>query len=245
MKTRELQTLLVKHGFNPGKVDGKYGPKTEAALIAFKKSKGFKARAYLGPLTKAALREGVVAKKTEAVTGRKSRSEQPPWMRLAYSFLGLKEIRGKQHNKKIVGWWEALGLHFRDDETPWCAGFMNRMVQMAGLAIPKKYRAAALGWRWAVHGTRLQGPAVGAVFTITRPGKPGSGHTGFVAGKDSKGNVMILGGNQGNAVSINPYHPTARDARYYWPEGYPLPGSTGMKTLPVINSGGRHLTNEA
>ena len=198
MNTKELQTLLSKKGFKPGKIDGVMGPKTEAALIAFKKSIGFKARAYLGPLTKAALREGVVASPAKVVTGKTSSRKLPPWLRLAYSFLGSREIAGRKHNKKIIGWWEALKLPFRDDETPWCAGFMNRMVQMAGLPIPKKYRAAALGWKWVGHGTKLSGPALGAIMMMERPGRPGSGHTTFVAGRDHKGNVMGLGGNQGN-----------------------------------------------
>ena len=76
-------------------------------------------------------------------------------------------------------------------------------------------------------------------------GKPGSGHTGFVIGRDKQGRIMLLGGNQGNAVSINPYSATARDAKYHWPDGAPLPAKTGINTLPIISSNGRMLTNEA
>jgi uncharacterized protein (TIGR02594 family) len=245
MKTKELQKLLIKKGFNPGKVDGHYGPKTEAALIAFKKSVGLRARAYLGPLTIAALRDGIKAAPSRVKMYNGRTREIPPWVRLAYGYLGLAEIKGKKHNQDIIGWWEALKLPFRDDETPWCAGFKNRMIQKAGLVIPKKYRAAALGWKWNGFGVRLSGPALGAVAIMPRPGKPGSGHTTFVVGRDRHGNIMGLGGNQGNKVAINPYNEEARNIEYYWPEGYPIPVQIGMRTLPIIDATGGVLVNEA
>lgn len=245
MKTEELQRLLKAKGFNPGKIDGIDGPRTQAALVAFKRSIGFRPRPYLGPLTIAALRDGIVAAPEKVEINNNRNGKMPPWLRLAFSFLGLSEIKGKTHNDTIVGWWEKLKLPFRDDETPWCAGFMNRMVQKAGLAIPKKYRAAALGWIWNGYGTKLTGPALGAVMMMERPGKPGSGHTTFVAGRDRRGRIMGLGGNQGNKVGINPYDPKDRNAVYYWPEGYPLPDNIGVNTLPLIDGGGKALRNEA
>ena len=131
----------------------------------------------------------------------------PIWLRLAYSHLGLHEIVGPHHNAEILGWWERLSLPFKDDETPWCAGFVNAMVQAADLPIVGQNRAAALGWRWNGYGTRLDGPALGAIMSMERPGKPGSGHMTFVAGRDKNGNIMGLGGNQGNMVSYQPLQP--------------------------------------
>lgn len=37
---KKLQKRLKELGFNPGKIDGKFGPGTEAAVIAFQKSEG-------------------------------------------------------------------------------------------------------------------------------------------------------------------------------------------------------------
>lgn len=242
MTILELQKLLKRKGFNPGKPDGIRGPKTDKALSTFKASIGLNPRPVLGPLTIAALKDGL---KITKINSTKASGKAPPWLNLAHSHLGLREIVGRRHNSKIIEWWKKLGLPFRDDETPWCAGFMNRMVQKCNLKIPKKYRAAALGWIWNGYGTKLPGPALGAIMMIKRPGKPGSGHTTFVAGRDRKGNIMGLGGNQGNKVSINPYNPTARSAVYYWPEGYALPDKIGIEYLPIISSGGKRLKNEA
>ena len=244
MTIKERQRHLRRHGFYHGRIDGIHGPGTEAATIAFKKSRGLRARDYVGPVTAVALRKGVVPAPAR-IAAQNGSVRMPDWLRLAYSFHGLREIPGNSHNRDILSWWERLQLPFRDDETPWCAAFVNAMVQAAGLPVVSKNRAAALGWRWNGYGSRLPGPALGAVMSITRPGNPGSGHMTFVAGRDAKGRIMGLGGNQGNAVSVNPYHPTDRDAQYHWPEGARLPAEIGLLTLPIVTAAGAELTNEA
>lgn len=52
---KDLQQKLKNLGFNPKGVDGKFGPGTLAAVIAFQKSKGLKADGLAGPKTLAAL----------------------------------------------------------------------------------------------------------------------------------------------------------------------------------------------
>jgi peptidoglycan L-alanyl-D-glutamate endopeptidase CwlK len=52
---KRLQTTLKKRGFNPGAVDGDFGPATEAAVIAFQKSEGLLADGIVGPRTQRAL----------------------------------------------------------------------------------------------------------------------------------------------------------------------------------------------
>lgn len=50
-----LQELLKSKGFDPGPVDGKFGPKTQSAVIAFQQSKGLIQDGIVGPATWAAL----------------------------------------------------------------------------------------------------------------------------------------------------------------------------------------------
>lgn len=57
-----LQTKLKKVGFNPGRIDGDFGPATKAALIGFQKSAGLLADGIAGPRTLKAL--GLAAKDT-------------------------------------------------------------------------------------------------------------------------------------------------------------------------------------
>ena len=55
----KLQAKLKKIGFNPGRVDGDFGPATKAALIGFQKSAGLLADGIAGPRTQTAL--GLIA----------------------------------------------------------------------------------------------------------------------------------------------------------------------------------------
>jgi len=53
-----LQSTLKQLGFDPNGVDGTFGPGTEAAVIAFQKSKGLTPDGMVGPNTMAALQSG-------------------------------------------------------------------------------------------------------------------------------------------------------------------------------------------
>ena len=64
----DLQKDIRALGFNPGALDGKFGPNTEKAVIAFQESMGLKVDGVAGPHTSAALAE-MLAKK--ARTGPK------------------------------------------------------------------------------------------------------------------------------------------------------------------------------
>ena len=50
-KVLELQQRLKQLGFNPGKLDGDFGPGTEAAIMAFPKSEGLLVDGTAGPTT--------------------------------------------------------------------------------------------------------------------------------------------------------------------------------------------------
>lgn len=54
-RVKELQTALAAKGFNPGAIDGVFGLGTEAAVMAFQRSKGLLADGIAGPRTLAAL----------------------------------------------------------------------------------------------------------------------------------------------------------------------------------------------
>ena len=72
-----------------------------------------------------------------------------------------------------------------------CLGITDRYV------VKNLFRASA--WADSQLMTKLYKPAYGCIVTFTRKG---GGQVGFVVGKDTRGNLMVLGGSQGNAVSI-------------------------------------------
>lgn len=137
-------------------------------------------------------------------------NKSPEWIDVAMKYVGLKEVPGKDHNHIIVNWLIELGAWWKDDETPWCGTFVAHVMHSAGRLVPKHwYRAKS----WLDAGTPLNGPAYGCLAIFDRKG---GGHVGIVVGKDMMGNLMILGGNQGDEVSIKPFSRT-RLVGYVWP----------------------------
>ena len=159
---------------------------------------------------------------------------KPAWITEAESHLGLKEVPGKASNPKILNWLIKLRAWWAEDDTPWCGTFVAHCLQTSNLAYPKAwYRAKAyLDW-----GIKLEQPIEGCIAIFDREG---GGHVGFVVGKDLNNRLLVLGGNQGNQVSIAPFS-QSRILGYRWPKevGYQI------KPLPMIVSSDKSSTNEA
>lgn len=139
------------------------------------------------------------------------------WIDKAREYLGIREIKGRVHNQQILDLWKAAKLPFTDDETPWCAGFANGVLEQVGIRGTRSGMARSfLHW-----GKKLTVPVVGCVVVLARGAAP-SGHVGFVvaAGKDR---VKVLGGNQGDAVS-EVWFSTKNVLGYRWPPGQTVPG---------------------
>ena len=163
------------------------------------------------------------------------------WMGVAKSLLGTTEIAGKKHNSVIVDFFRTIRLGgIKDDETPWCAAFVGHCLAKGG----KDYLQSAWALNYSSYGVRLDGPRYGAIAYMSRKnaaGKVVGGHVAFVAGIRADGALMLLGGNQGNKVSIAPFEKT-RIIGYRWPVYTPIPGTE----LPKFAMSGQPLsTNEA
>jgi uncharacterized protein (TIGR02594 family) len=162
----------------------------------------------------------------------------PAWIAIARKYLGKSEIKGPHHDPHILQWWKNIGAPFKDDETPWCGAFVGGVLFEAGI---KPVSGGASARAWLKLPAKLDRPAFGSVVVFYR-GSPesGQGHVGFVVGRDRAGNLMVLGGNQRDAVNIKPFS-RSRVLGYRWPGNYPR---DDRFTLPLINSDGRVSTNE-
>lgn len=164
---------------------------------------------------------------------------QPAWMTIAQGYLGQAEKKGPQHNAHVLKWWKDIGAPFADDETPWCGAFVGGVLVEAGI---KPVAGGASARAWLKMPVKLDKPAVGCVVIFWRGSKSGtSGHVGFVVGKDKRGNLMVLGGNQGDAVTIKPFG-AERVLGYRWPGVYPY---EERFKLPVFDTTAAVSSNEA
>jgi len=163
----------------------------------------------------------------------------PAWLDVAMKYRGLAEVQGPHHNPQILKWWKDIGTAYKDDETPWCGAFVGGVLAEVGI---KPVASAASARAWLRLPVELNKPAVGAVVIFWRGSKKGTaGHVAFVAGRDQHDNLMCIGGNQGNQVSIAPFD-TDRVLGYRWPGIWPF---EHRFKLPIISSTGKLSTNEA
>lgn len=164
----------------------------------------------------------------------------------AYKYIGIKEIKGKQHNQEILNWYKELKMSgIKDDETSWCGTFCAKVAKDSGRKYPKDFMGAR---NWLKVGTKLDKPALGAIVVFWRGSKNGwEGHVGIIAGKDKNGNLAVLGGNQSDMVKISPYT-TERVLGYIWLHKTDGTGTVPFEDrykLPIVSTDGKYQTNEA
>lgn len=162
-----------------------------------------------------------------------------PWIKVARKYIGLAEIPGKQTAPGIARWLRELRAWWTDDETPWCGVYVGACLSEAGMGRPKHWYRARAYLEW---GQRIAGPAYGAIAIYERGG---GGHVNFVVGVDRDGNILGLGGNQSNRVTIARFS-QERVLGYVWPrrpDGSPDPFY--LTPLPTLASNEPLSQNEA
>lgn len=157
---------------------------------------------------------------------------------VAETYLGLKEYPGARHNETVVGFAAAVGHSWvKDDETPWCASFVGAVLAQVGLPHTGKLNARSyLTWGEEVN---LADAEVGDIVVFWRGSmSAATGHVGFYAGKDERG-ILVLGGNQGNAVSVAtyPFNRLLAVRRAPVPRATPAQSSTVQASAVQITSG--------
>ena len=158
---------------------------------------------------------------------------KPTWLIEAEKYVWLAEVPWPKSNPTIQTLWSKLkgGLwfwntyHEDDSQLPWCGMFAATCLQNSGLPYPEKFASAK---SYETYGISLPSPAVGSIVTFTRDG---GGHVAFVVGQDASGNLICLGGNQGDKVCLATFA-RSRATSFRWPKGVNLP-PTDM--LPIMD----------
>lgn len=119
---------------------------------------------------------------------------------MAQRFVGMKEVPGSKNNDAVMAMLRLDQSWPGSDEVAWCSAFVNYVAWL--LRLPRSKSLAARSWLEV--GTPTMAPVAGFdVVVLKRGTNPVSGHVGFFAGWGmDQSRVLILGGNQGNQVSI-------------------------------------------
>jgi uncharacterized protein (TIGR02594 family) len=126
---------------------------------------------------------------------------QPPIVRAALKYYGLKECPGGADNPVIIQW----AVEFRitwyvHDSTAWCSLYMGKNAQDAGYTPPGPARLLAadswVDWGIPIPFDKIQ---TGDILVFDRPG--GGHHVAWAVAKDEQA-YHGWGGNTGDAVAI-------------------------------------------
>ena len=121
----------------------------------------------------------------------------------ALTQIYTKEIKGIKDNIEILKYFDIMGIDGAKmkDETAWCSAFANWVAIKAG-----RESSGALNARsWLNVGKRVDDPKQGDVVVFWRERRNSwKGHVAFFI-RETPTHIYVLGGNQGNQVSIIPY----------------------------------------
>lgn len=143
------------------------------------------------------------------------------WLAKAAAELGVSEVSGAKSNPRILDYRRAgkTPLGGDDGAVPWCAIFVNAMLESAG--VPGSGSAMARSYVKHPGFHKLAAPMLGCIAVKSSNRGSASGHVGFYVGEDGLF-VYLLGGNQNDQVNISAFK-KAEFVGFFWPKGRPSP----------------------
>jgi uncharacterized protein (TIGR02594 family) len=147
----------------------------------------------------------------------------PPWTLIALGFHGVKEVPGPASSPQVAKFHKSTAAGVPkgvdSDAVHWCSSFQCHCAEQSGIRSPRSKSAIA----WEQWGVLLVEPRLGcfAVYSRRDPANPNARHVGQWLMRIGEMDI-VLGGNQGNEVSIEPI-PWSRLVGYRWPAGTSKP----------------------
>jgi uncharacterized protein (TIGR02594 family) len=123
----------------------------------------------------------------------------------AYESLGKQLGLNERDQKAALSEYLATGgVNLDPAVTAWCAAAVNAALEQSGVEGTGKLNARSfLDW-----GQEVTDPQKGDVAVFSRGDPNGwQGHVGFFDGYNPDGTIRVLGGNQGDSVSVASYSP--------------------------------------
>lgn len=223
---RWLQERLTAHGYAVP-IDGDWGRTSIEALKRYQKANGLPVTGVADTATVNALKRDPDDK---AGFSTPPAETMPPWMAEMYRRMGLHEVRDKAKLVEFLKIGKFLG---DPSKLPWCGDMVESCIAKVLPSEPLP-STPFFAQNWKNFGRDVSSPIVGAIGVIKWSAS--SGHVGFVAGVDGS-NVILLGGNQSNAITLASF-PRSKFIAFRWPITFPIKQYPALKgKAPTINEG--------
>ncbi|MDM1545533.1 TIGR02594 family protein [Ignatzschineria indica] len=159
-----------------------------------------------------------------------------PWIEWGMKEIGVKRTGIGAGNPRIIEYWKMFRMSgIKNERISWCSAFVGAALEASGINTNSKdksiyQRRTKDSSQYWLHwdGGEKVSPCYGCIAVMTRSG---GGHVGFLVGEDGD-NWVLLGGNQGSAVSIAKF-PKSRFIGYVMPKGY-----KSLKPIPSLKADG-------
>lgn len=173
-----------------------------------------------------------------------SDQKRAPWMEVAVREAKQWGSKNEKVITKTDNYHNEIGLSGNLASTPWCASFVNYCLKDSNY--PHEKSASSQFPIRSKKFTKLDNPVYGciAVFRNPVPKKDAQGniyylgHVGFIYGKTNGGDLILLGGNQGNSISFNPVGKVYLELLKYKPMGYFIPTTYIAYAESVLKNSG-------
>jgi len=119
-----------------------------------------------------------------------------PPVQTAFKYIGLSETANRRELSQLTG--------VDPVRTEWCAAYVNGVLAERGVVGTNSNLARSfLDWGDTIEPHNVD---IGDLVIFERGDEGWQGHVGFYIGKiNNTGEFLILGGNQSNEVSVQPY----------------------------------------
>lgn len=218
----ELQMRLRDSGFDPGPVDGVFGPETEVVVRQFQSAHGLEADGVVGPVTWAELLPADDALSEQSAETGTLRSRLLAFA-IAEASKGRRHAPGNEIDRLVLDPLRPilvqLGHLSANDQNGfynWCAAWVTYICRHVSIPIPDRYKdywasvAKVDAWRnmgidtnsWFRVGTRI--PAPGDVVVYNWDDDADTDHIGILKTyRGSNRAIEVCEGNAGNREVIH------------------------------------------
>lgn len=169
---------------------------------------------------------------------------EAPWMAVAFEegetrwkWGRVKEGDGgiNYHKKTGINMSSMVG-----NSNPWCASFINYCLKESGYSTSGS--ASSQSFSKNKNFIKVSQPIYGAIVVLRKKGS-WTGHVAFIYCLFEDGEIGVLGGNQGDSVTINPLYQVYINGRlHYELIGFYVPKSYYAYAQKAISSGMRKTT---